>query len=377
MLSVRDLSMKYRTGRGQVLAVDGLNFEIQEGKMYSLLGPSGCGKTTTLRCIAGLEKPDSGEITIGTQKVFAAEKSIFIPPHRRSIGMVFQSYATWPHMTVFENVAYPLREQKKPTNEVVRRTQEVLQIVGLRGLEKRYPLELSGGQQQRVALARALVKEPAVLLFDEPLSNLDAKLRERMRVEIRDLQQRLKITALYVTHDQSEALAISDVIAVMDSGRIVDVGSPVEIYQHPKSLFAAEFVGESNSFRGEIIGYNQDAGLVQVQTRHGSLVCGLGDKENVEGSVVVCVRPDKIAVFGEKPDLHINVWAGIIRSLNFQGDHFDCDILIEDALVHVHADSSMMELRSGQTVYVHFHPHGCRIISGSRAQDLSQLREKR
>lgn len=371
MLSVKGLSMRYKTERGQTQAVDGVSFEIPEGKMYSLLGPSGCGKTTTLRCIAGLEKPDLGEIIIGTQTVFSVDKHILVPPHRRSIGMVFQSYATWPHMTVFENVAYPLREQKRPSDEIVRRTHEVLQIVGLRGLEKRYPPELSGGQQQRVALARALIKQPTVLLFDEPLSNLDAKLRERMRVEIRELQQRLGITALYVTHDQSEALAISDVIAVMDAGRIIDVGGPIEIYHRPKSLFAAEFVGESNSFKGEIVGHNANANLIQVVTPQGSLLCGLWDSDNADGSVVVCVRPEKIAVYGEKPDLRVNVWTGTIKSLNFQGDHFDCDVLVDDALVHVHAASSMSELQKGQTVYVHFQPEGCRVIGASGLYDLS------
>ncbi|WP_089942052.1 ABC transporter ATP-binding protein, partial [Candidatus Entotheonella palauensis] len=228
---------------GSEVAVAGIDLSAPEGHFVTLLGPSGCGKTTTLRCLAGLERPDAGEIYIGDQCVAAPRQNIWVPPEKRNIGMVFQSYAVWPHLTVFDNIAYGLRVRGIGRSEIAKRTQETLDLVGLSGFADRYATQLSGGQQQRVSLARALAYNPSVILFDEPLSNLDAKLREHMRLELTRLQQRLGITAVYVTHDQSEALVMSDTIIVMNHGRILQQGAPEAIYAEPASRFVADFVG--------------------------------------------------------------------------------------------------------------------------------------
>ena len=245
-IEVRDLVVRY----GAVAAVRGVTFTVGAGEHVTLLGPSGCGKTTTLRAIAGLEKPASGEIRIGGEPVFASSPSVNVPAERRGLSMVFQSYAIWPHMSVFDNVAYGLRVRKRPAAEVATRVREALELVQLGELETRSASKLSGGQQQRVALARAFVFSPSVLLFDEPLSNLDAKLRAEMRVELKELQRRLDITSVYVTHDLEEALAISDRIVVMRDGVIEQVGTPAEIYDRPRNTFVADFVGSANLIRG-------------------------------------------------------------------------------------------------------------------------------
>lgn len=227
---------------GGVAAVDDFNIEIKNGEFVSFLGPSGCGKTTSLRMLAGLEKNTHGTISIDSEIVSAPQDHLFVPPEKRRVGMVFQSYAVWPHMNVFDNVAYPLKIAKRPKDEIKARVLEMLSIVELNGLEQRMPSQLSGGQQQRVALARGLVMQPRVLLLDEPLSNLDAKLREKMRRDIRDIQQRLKLTVVYVTHDQVEANTMSDRMVIMRSGKVVQVGSPEEIRKNPADAFVADFI---------------------------------------------------------------------------------------------------------------------------------------
>ncbi|MEM2414106.1 MAG: ABC transporter ATP-binding protein, partial [Sulfolobales archaeon] len=231
---------------GKVLAVDKVSVEIEKGEFFTFLGPSGCGKTTTLRIIAGLEIPDEGRVIMDGADI------TYLPPHKRDTAMVFQNYALWPHMTVFENVAYGLKVRKYPKEEIRRKVKEVLELVRLEGLEDRYPTQLSGGQQQRVALARALVVEPKALLLDEPLSNLDAKLRIEMREELKRIQKSLNITAVYVTHDQEEAMVLSDRIAVMNRGRVVQIGSPEELYGRPKTLFVATFIGKYNILEGVV-----------------------------------------------------------------------------------------------------------------------------
>src|SRR6185312_12427087 len=255
MIEVKSLTKIYADGdNAGVKAVDGISFTVEEGRFYTLLGPSGCGKTTTLRCIAGLEKANGGEIVVAGKKVYAAGDHTFVPAYRRPIGMVFQSYAIWPHLTVFENVAFPLRvgKQRFSSADIRKKVGSALAQVELGDYEERMATQLSGGQQQRLALARALVREPQVLLLDEPLSNLDAKLRERMRVELRELQRRLRITTVYVTHDQIEALSMSNVIAVMSGGKIVQEGSPREIYLQPKTKFVANFIGSTNQMTGQV-----------------------------------------------------------------------------------------------------------------------------
>jgi iron(III) transport system ATP-binding protein len=258
MLSVRALSKTFTTERGVVRAMREMGFTVGKGEMFTLLGPSGCGKTTCLRCVAGLEVPDSGEIIVDGRVVYSSEARVRVPANRRGIGMVFQSYAIWPHMTVFENLAFPLRVperrrkyQGKALREAIAR---VLHVVDLDGYETRKATQLSGGQQQRLALARAIIIEPPLLLLDEPLSNLDAKLRERMGVELKRLQQELGITCVYVTHDQSEALSLSHGIAIVNEGQIVQIGTPREVYERPANDFVAEFVGTTNFLEAQVIG---------------------------------------------------------------------------------------------------------------------------
>jgi iron(III) transport system ATP-binding protein len=238
---------------GSVRAIDDVSLTIQPGEMVSFLGPSGCGKTTTLNCIAGLEHPDQGMIRAGDFVMTDAAHGVLLQPEERGLGMVFQSYALWPHMTVGDNVGFGLRIAKAPSVEIKRRVAEILELVGLGGMASRYPFQLSGGQQQRVALARAVVAEPRVLLLDEPLSNLDAKVREAARIWLRDIQKRLGITAVYVTHDQAEALAMSDKIAVMHAGRVEQFDTPQEVYDRPATRFVAEFIGATSFLRGTLV----------------------------------------------------------------------------------------------------------------------------
>ena len=247
----------------EVVAINRIGFEVNQGEMLTLLGPSGCGKTTTLRCIAGLEKPDEGDIVIDGKPMLSQG---FVPPSKRGIGMVFQNYAVWPHMKVFNNIVYGLKLKKVPRPEIQEKAHKVLELVGLEGLEDRYPSQLSGGQQQRVALARALVTNPKVLLLDEPLSNLDAKLREELRFEIKSLVRRMDITSVYVTHDQAEAMVISDRIAVMDSGNVVQLGKPKEIYEKPANKFVADFIGTTNFIAGEIVRIQADHRTAVMRT---------------------------------------------------------------------------------------------------------------
>ena len=280
---VRGLVKRFEGG---VVAVGGVSFEVGDGELVTLLGPSGCGKTTTLRLIAGLETPDAGEIAFDDQVVTATDRGIFVPPEQRGAGMVFQSYAIWPHMTVYGNVAYPLRMRGTKGAELRRRVEEALALVGLRELRDRLATQLSGGQQQRTAIARAIVAEPGLLLLDEPLSNLDAILRAQMRIELRQLQQKVGITAIYVTHDQIEAMVLSDRVVVMHAGQIQQVGTPREVYTRPANRFVAEFVGFSNFIPGTIIG--RDNGTVRVRTWDGGPVLDChGDTTAVAGEVVV------------------------------------------------------------------------------------------
>jgi len=245
LLSLHHISKLFSVEWGRVQAVDDVSLDIEEGEFFTLLGPSGCGKSTTLRCIAGFETPDDGEIVLAGELVYSRSRGQIVPVNRRDIGIVFQSYAIWPHMNVFDNVAYPLRygsEKHMAKQEIRGKVLDSLALVRLGGLEDRPAPQLSGGQQQRVALARALVKNPKLLLLDEPLSNLDAKLREEMRFEVRDLLRELHLTAVYVTHDQLEALVMSDRIAVMQDGRLVQVGTSLDIYQRPRTAFVAGFM---------------------------------------------------------------------------------------------------------------------------------------
>jgi len=262
MISVTNLVKEFPVSDGVKVAVNDISFELADGEFFTLLGPSGCGKTTTLRSIAGLEKPTSGVIAIDGRKVF--DNKVLVPANERQLGMVFQSYAVWPHMSVFENVAFPLQvaEERPSRTEIKARVEEALELVDLGGLGDRPSTNLSGGQQQRLSLARALVRKPRMLLLDEPLSNLDAKLRERMRSELRVIQNQIGITTLFVTHDQVEALSMSDRVAVMNEGKIEQVGSPDAVYHDPVSAFVADFIGGANMFEGTVVSTEADGSAV-------------------------------------------------------------------------------------------------------------------
>lgn len=317
-IDIRNLVKRFRTKYGEVLAADNVCLEIEKAELITLLGPSGCGKTTTLRCIAGLERPDSGDVLIDGAPMFSQG---FVPPAKRGIGMVFQNYAVWPHMTVFANVAYGLKLERVPRRTREARVREMLDIVGLAGLERRYPGQMSGGQQQRVALARALMRHPKVLLLDEPLSNLDAKLREKMRFEIRDIVSRMEMTAVYVTHDQAEAMVLSDRVAIMDQGKLVQVARPDEIYHMPASRFVADFIGTTNIVEGQVEEILDDAGLVALRTGLGRTLCSARDMAALTkgGSVYLSVRPEDIEVTNNPREARDNSYAGTITGRAYLG----------------------------------------------------------
>lgn len=278
---------------GKVVAVDALTLEAHEGELLAVVGPSGCGKTTLLRLLAGLEVPDAGAITLGGDPLFSKAQRVSVPPHKRRVGMVFQNYALWPHKNVFENVAYPLHVQGLSKGEVQQEVAGVLSQVRLEGLEKRHPDQLSGGQQQRVALARALVMRPRLLLLDEPLSNLDAHLREEMRFEIKRIQRETGVTIVHVTHDQAEAMAIADRIAVMKQGRLVQTGPPRELYEHPRTEFVARFIGGTNLLSCRVI---KSDGRQTVILPSGAAV-GAVDLDGVsDGTAMLSVRPEDIVL---------------------------------------------------------------------------------
>ena len=317
-----------RKSFGAVPAVRDVSFDVPPGAMIALIGPSGCGKTTTLRMIAGLERPNAGRILAGDRAL--VDGTIDLPPEQRDLGMVFQSYALWPHMTVFDNVAYGLKRRGVPRAKIETKVADVLTTVGMTHLASRYPGQLSGGQQQRVALSRAIATEPGILLFDEPLSNLDAVLRERMRFEIRALQQRLGITGVYVTHSQDEALAMSDRIAVMLDGEIVQLGPPKEIYDAPRTKFVAGFIGLANILtltdatrEGEGLSGRLTDG-VRLVVRAGALAEG-------RGKISVCVRPVDISIHtGGTAPAGRNVLRGRIRATAFTGGLIDYFVALVD-----------------------------------------------
>ncbi len=314
MVSVRlkDLTKRFE----DIIAVNQLNLHIAEGELCTLLGPSGCGKTTTLRCIAGFYTPDEGEIFFGEKIVNP------LPPFKRNTGMVFQNYALWPHMNVFNNIAYGLKVRKVDRRQMKDRVAVVLELVHLEGLEDRLPSQLSGGQQQRVALARALVIEPDVLLLDEPLSNLDAKLRVDMRTEIKKIQKRLRITTIYVTHDQEEALSISDKLVVMDQGKAQQMGPPRDIYENPENPFVADFIGIANFIKGKVKQIDKEKQIAIIETEYELTIKATlekGVKEDME--VLASVRPEAITVYhrGRSPK-GMNFVDGVVRLTTYLGD---------------------------------------------------------
>ncbi|MCL1604953.1 ABC transporter ATP-binding protein [Phascolarctobacterium sp. ET69] len=326
---------------GDVTAVSDFDLTVKDGEFVSLLGPSGCGKTTSLRMIAGFERATEGEIYIGDHCVSSHIKNTFVPPEKRDIGMVFQSYAVWPHMTVTENVAYPLKIQKVPKEERAARVAEMLKLVHLDEYGSRYPHQLSGGQQQRVALARALVMRPGLLLLDEPLSNLDAKLRESMRFEISSIQKELGITVIYVTHDQSEAMTMSDRVVVMSRGVIQQIGTPYEIYRNPANKMVADFIGLVNFVEGEVQGdrvYISGTGVSFPNT------------SGVTGSATIAVRPENITMSRTSGTIE-----GTLVHRFYLGDAVDYRVQCKHHVIRVIVKGAeLKEFTDGEKVYLDF-----------------------
>lgn len=353
-LHVDGLSKSYGTNR----VVDDLHLEIEEGELVALLGPSGCGKTTTLRMIAGFLRPDGGQIVLNDKVIN------HMPPYRRNIGMVFQSYALFPHMTVFDNVAYGLKERRRDNAEIQRRVAEALAMVHLTGYEQRRPRELSGGQQQRVALARALVIEPDLLLLDEPLSNLDAKLRHEVRLEIKQLQKALGLTTLLVTHDQEEALSMASRVAVMKDGRIEQVGTPAEIYQQPESAFVADFIGTTNLVPAQVAAAGAEGILCRIG-RSLSLTIP-GQPSQPSGQVMLSVRPEQLRLIpaGAHGEPAQHLWPGRIVEATYLGAVSRYQVAVdEDLTLTIDAGNGPDQLLpAGQEVWVDSNPEAWRLL---------------
>jgi iron(III) transport system ATP-binding protein len=346
-----------------VRAARDIHFEVEKGKFFTLLGPSGCGKTTTLRSIAGLERPLSGEIIVNDRVVFSAARNICVALNKRNFGMVFQSYAIWPHMNVFQNAAFPLQVRARLSSKAIRdKVMGVLEIMGLAELAERDSTTLSGGQQQRLALARAIVMEPELLLLDEPLSNLDAKLRERMRFELKRMQRELGLTTIYVTHDQAEALALSHEIAVMNEGRIVQIGAPRTIYDGPRNRFVAEFIGNSNFIDATVLGAHNAAAFWQVRTNFGDLLAYSEAPLQTGMAVVLSIRPENVELSEEASGGQVNAFTGIVGSKVFQGDFTDFELRAGGATLLARTHPSL-RTPVGETLHIRVAPEKCVVLA--------------
>ena len=345
-----------------VVAINHIELEVNKGEMLTLLGPSGCGKTTTLRCVAGLERPDEGDIVIDGKSMLSQG---FVEPSKRGIGMVFQNYAVWPHMKVYNNIVYGLKLQRLSKQSIKEKAQKVLKLVGLDGLEDRYPSQLSGGQQQRVALARALVSNPKVLLLDEPLSNLDAKLREELRFEIKSLVRRMGITSVYVTHDQAEAMVISDRVAVMESGNVVQIGPPEEIYEKPANRFVADFIGTMNFMPGEIVEVVLNSNEAYVRTEFcEKMLSTMPDAGTVKpgGKVFASIRPEDVEIIADSPQAKENLFKGTIVHRAYLGNFLYFFVSVKDTMIRVQVPHHVPQ-EEGQEVYLYLNPQKCMILS--------------
>ena len=322
IVEVRSLVKHFhREDKTVVPAIDTVDLDVHPGEFVVLLGPSGCGKTTLLRCIAGLEKPDTGSIEIQGKKVFDSSVGLVIPPERRNISMIFQSYALWPHMSAFDNIAYPLQNRNVAKASVVERVHGALKLVGIPELSQQFPAQMSGGQQQRVALARAIVSNDDLVLFDEPLSNVDAKVREQLRIELLEMQRKLGFSALYVTHDQTEAMALAHRVAIIRLGKVVQIGSPRDVYERPSSRYVARFVGTTNELNGTVVSATGGDGTVRVATEFGELVAVFsGPSFKAGDKVAVVIRPERCTLSTTEPTGPIK-WSGTIEAALFLGSH--------------------------------------------------------
>ncbi len=345
---------------GDNVAVDNVSFSVNEGIVTSLLGPSGCGKSTTLRCIAGVEVPDSGTVEIEGQVVTDIENGVFIPPYSRNVGFVFQNYALWPHMTVFDNVAFGLKMKKTPRKEIEERVTQTLRDVGLGEKIKKYPFELSGGEQQRVSLARSIVYNPRLILLDEPLSNVDARLAISMRSEVKRILHSLGIASVYVTHDQEEAFVVSDRILVMNKGKIIQEGAPSDIYERPNSEFVIDFIGRSNIFHGTLRSKGAGGGG-EVDVDDLGIVLKCFPPPNIEKGMqcLVALRPNEISIKHGAPPNKENVLEGIAVERNYRGNVSDHVVRIGDKqlLITSHRFCPMAESSdTGDKVYIYIPP---------------------
>ena len=328
VIRVTGLAKRFRSAGGEVRALNGVDIEVARGQMLVLLGPSGCGKTTLLRCIGGLETPNEGRIHLGDRLVTAPAERINLPPEHRNLGMMFQSYGLWPHMTVFQNVAYPLKNKRDIAKaEIEQRVDAMLLTMGVGALGDRYPGQLSGGQQQRVALARALVATPTALLFDEPLSNVDAQVRKRLREEIRQMKDERGFAGVYVTHDQEEAMALADVLAVMQDGEVRQIGRPWEIYRKPKTLYVAHFIGEANTLAARVT--SVQGRLVVAETKIGPMAVDCPDQAppvGAQGHVVM--RPEDVVVSAQTGQTQPNCYAATVRSAMLLGPNVELRLAV-------------------------------------------------
>ncbi|MDX6476742.1 MAG: iron(III) transport system ATP-binding protein [Gaiellaceae bacterium] len=367
MLTIQNLLKTFGATRSEkhkrVHAVDDVTFDVREGELFTLLGPSGCGKTTTLRCIAGLEMPDRGEIAIDGRVLFSSEKNVRVPANQRGLGMVFQSYAIWPHMNVFKNVAFPLsvlpRRERPSRRQLTERVERALTVVRLDHLAGRQATDLSGGQQQRLALARALVLEPPLLLLDEPLSNLDAKLREEMRFELKRLQRELGITGIYVTHDQVEALAMSNRVAVMRDGKILQIDAPRVVYEQPNSRFVADFIGTSNFIDGTV--ESRAGGAYLVKTEAGTLRVVSDVQFEIGAPVVVAARPEHIEINTSLNGVGPNVWRGRVEARAFLGEVVDHVVSVGSSELRARCNSKV-SIPAPTEVTLKFHEEAFSLI---------------
>ncbi len=355
MVELRGVTKRF----GNFTALDEINLYIQEGEFMTFLGPSGCGKTTCLRLISGFDQPTTGQV------ILAGDDVSRVPPYQRDVNQVFQSYALFPHLNVYDNIAFGLRMKKVPLPEIRQRVEQVVEIVSLTGFTDRRPSQLSGGQRQRVALARAIVCRPKVLLLDEPLSALDAKLRHQMQIELKRLQKKLGITFVFVTHDQEEALTMSDRIAVLNQGRLEQVGTSWEIYHRPSTKFVAGFIGETNIVEAEILSY--DEGRLRVRAE-GNLELNVAATAKREGSVLISLRPEKISLFHEKPAGE-NVFPAIVESEIFKGATDELTIRTGDGLelsaMMANESRDNIDFAPGDKVFCRLHPEDIIILSRS------------
>jgi iron(III) transport system ATP-binding protein len=342
---------------GDTRALNSVSFSVREGEFFTLLGPSGCGKSTTLMSIAGFQQPDAGVIACGDRTFFDLERGISLPAEARNLGIVFQSYAVWPHMTVFQNVAFPLKVRRLKRADLKERVTEVLELVEMGEYARRYPHELSGGQQQRVALARSLVYSPSVLLLDEPFSNLDAKLRERARRWLKDLQLELALTTIFVTHDQDEALAMSDRVLVMRDGEAMQTDTPENVYRRPNDRFVAEFVGQCNFLSGRVVRSDHAGSTLKLGDSHALLeidTCGLP----AGAAVTVAVRPESVTWVTDHASDLPNTFSAQIRTVSFLGDHYQYELTADTLALSVSSPSAV----TSERVRLHIPPAACPIV---------------